>query len=113
MTKKPGLSVIIGIGKPKGPMPEPPKGGGPAPDEESREQSGQKASIDEAACFTGQEQCVNCAHFLPETSECKVVEGNGFGNQIQGCVKYFEPAGAEEAEGEDEGAQPDATGYPK
>ena len=110
---KPGLAVIIGVGKPagpKGPMPPRPgaqsapapkePGEAQAPDEDQREQSGQKASQEEASCYYGPERCSNCDHYIPASHECKVVEGNNFGTDVIGCVRYFEPIGQEATEGE-------------
>jgi hypothetical protein len=108
---KPGLAIVIGVGKPKSPPPRfgTPDGGpsGPVsqadghsePDADDQ-QGGGKASLEEAACFGPELKCASCVHYqpgqTPDIGTCEVVEGDSFGpgGQTVGCVKYFEPNSA-------------------
>lgn len=108
-SKKPGLTVVLGIGKPgaaKPPMPSAPwaagpkglasksappspKGGPPGPDaDEDLEKSGTKASAEDASVFDPSKNCGACSNYSQADGTCRVVEGNF--TPDQGCVKYFE-----------------------
>lgn len=105
MPHKPGLDIIIGIGKPKGGLP--PRPGAPAgagdPDKDL-EANGQKADPEEAQVFHIAQNCGACDNFQPETGSCKVVDGQY--SPDTGCIKYFEPKGSEAAEGEQPSPSP-------
>lgn len=114
---KPGLDIIIGIGKPKGGLPprpgqSAPAGGAAGPDaEDAREQSGQKADPDEAKVFHSTQNCGACDNFDAATGTCKVVDGQF--TPDMGCIEYFEPKGTEAQESPaptNPGASPTALG---
>lgn len=106
--KKPGLSVIIGIGKPspkKGGMPPPPgrgqapgqsaPGGEPDGDEPTAgatpPPAGQKVDPSEAGVFETANNCAACKNFEPDTESCKVVDGH-FTGEAKGCIAFFTPS---------------------
>lgn len=98
---KPGIDVIIGIGKPKGGLPPRPAGPSAKPSagsdpDDALEQSGSKASPDDAQVFHSDQNCGACDNFDEATGSCKVVDGQF--TPDMGCIAYFEPKGSEAAE---------------
>ena len=108
---KPGLAVIIGLGRPRGAAPPVPasmsgaKGparmspissGGPNDgdndeDDAAGSQNQQKVTPVDAHCFTPEYRCSSCEHYIHPSHECMKVAGNDFGIGITGCVDYWEP----------------------
>lgn len=113
---RPGLAVMIGIGKPKGSGTPPPKWddqddpmqepGADAPNAEDP-QDQQKVSPEEAGVYTGQQKCSTCEYYIHAGHMCQKVDGNNFGTEVVGC-QLWEPEG--ESSGGD--TDDDMTGAP-
>jgi hypothetical protein len=130
---KPGLAIVIGVGKPKSPPPRfgTPDGGpsGPVPqadghgepDADDAQRNGGKSSLEEAACFGPEVRCASCTNYqpgdTPDIGTCAAVDGDSFGpgGQTVGCVKYFEPnsAAGGESPAEEAAEQPSAAAPPQ
>lgn len=105
--RKHGIDVIIGIGKPRGPMPPRPGSSGlqnsPAPNplgsgpNSDPDGDGQKASADDAQVFDSTQGCGACANFDAPTGSCSVVEGQF--SPTTGCINYFEPKNGAQSPG--------------